>query len=124
MPLGTAQVPSAIARPTTGAAGTPGPVLPLLSMLPGLLCWLLFASAAMPAELPVTDRLTALIGPGAANGVMLGTWCLALTTSIVAALHYGRRTQAWYTTLSIAFHLAGLIFSLLLLGGLLLLWIA
>ncbi|HEX8915755.1 MAG TPA: hypothetical protein VF796_25600, partial [Humisphaera sp.] len=41
-------------------AATPGPAWPVLSMLPGLFCWALFASAAMPHEFPVLDRLGAL----------------------------------------------------------------
>lgn len=99
-------------------------MLPLLSMLPGLVCWLLFASAAMPGELPVMDRLATLVGARTANVAVIGTWLLAVSTSVFAALHYGRRPQAWYTTLCIAFHLAGLVFSLLLVGGLAVLLVA
>ena len=101
-----------------------GPLWPVLSTLPGLFCWLLFASAAMPRELPILERLAAAFGSGATSTVILTTWGLAVTTSIAALVVYARRQQAWYTTLCMAIHLAGLLFSFLLLGGLAVLLVA
>lgn len=102
----------------------PGPLWPVLSTLPGLFCWLLFASAAMPRELPVLDRIAGLLGTGATSGVVLAAWGLGIATSIAALAYYGRRQQVWHTTLCLAVHLAGLLFSVLLVGGLLVMWVA
>ncbi len=101
-----------------------GPLWPVLSTLPGLFCWLLFASAAMPRELPILERLAGAFGSAATSTVILTTWGLAVTTSVAALVVFARRQQAWYTTLCMAIHLAGLLFSLLLLGGLAVLLVA
>ncbi|QOV91382.1 hypothetical protein [Humisphaera borealis] len=105
-------------------ASTTGPLWPLLSTLPGLFCWLLFASAAMPRELPILERLGGLFGTRGANVIIFVTWGLAVATSVVTLIVYANRSQAWYTTLCLAIHLAGLSFSLLLLGGLAVLLVA
>jgi len=107
-----------------GDAPAPGPAVPLLSMLPGLFCWALFASAAMPHEFPVLDRLGALAGATTANAAVVVMWAVSVAVSLTAALYYGRRPQAWHTTVAVAFHLAGLVFSLLLVGGLVVLLVA
>lgn len=101
-----------------------GPLWPVLSVLPGLLSWLLFASAAMPRELPVVERLSAAFGSGTTSAVVLGAWGLSAASSVAALIVFARRPQAWYTTLCMAVHLAGLLFSLLLLGGLAVLLVA
>ncbi len=101
-----------------------GPLWPLLSTLPGLFCWLLFASAAMPRELPILERLSGLFGLRTANAVVLIAWAMAVGTSIFTLVYYAKRPQPWYTTLCLAIHLAGLLFSLLLLGGLAVLLVA
>ena len=111
-------------RRAQAVAGAPGWWGPALTMLPGLACWLLFASAAMPHELPVLSRLTALLGTSATNVAVLIAWALAVVTSAGAGFFYGRRPQVWYVTVCIAFHLTGLIFSLLLAVGLLVLMVA
>jgi hypothetical protein len=102
----------------------PGPLVPLLSIVPGLFCWLLFASAAMPRELPILERVASLFGPGASNGVVLVAWGLAVATSLAALFYYARQPQPWYATLCMGVHVAGLLFSLLLIGGMVLLLIA
>lgn len=109
---------------STGEAQPRGPLWPLLSTLPGLFCWLLFASAAMPRELPILEQLGGIFGPRTANLVILITWAAAVTTSVITLSYYARRPQAWYTTLCMGVHLAGLLFSLLLLGGLAVLLVA
>ena len=101
-----------------------GPLWPVLSILPGLFCWLLFASAAMPRELPILERLAGAFGSATTSTVILTTWGFAVATSIAALVVFARRQQAWYTTLCMAIHLAGLLFSLLLLGGLAVLLVA
>src|SRR5687768_10774966 len=73
----------------------PGPLGPILSTIPGLFCWLLFASAAMPRELPILERLADLFGGRTANGVVLFAWGVALLTSLVTLAYYARRPQAW-----------------------------
>ena len=110
--------------PVDRVASNNGPLWPLLSTLPGLFCWLLFASAAMPRELPILERLSGLFGARTANGIILVAWAIAVATSIFTLVYYARRSQAWYTTLCLAIHLAGLLFSLLLLGGLAVLLVA
>lgn len=102
----------------------PGPVVPVMSIVPGLFSWLLFASAAMPRELPVLERLAEMFGTSATNGVVLGAWGLAVVTSLAALVYYARRPQAWHTTLCLAVHLAGVLFSLLVAGGLVILLVA
>lgn len=96
----------------------PGPVGPILSIVPGLICWVLFASAAMPRELPILERLADLFGGRATNAIVLVAWIIAVATSLLAVIYYARRRQAWHTTLCLSIHLAGLLFSTLLLGGL------
>lgn len=98
----------------------PGPLGPVLSIVPGLFCWLLFASAVMPRELPVLERLSGVFGTQTAGGFILAAWLAAVVTSAAALAYYGRRPQAWHTTLCMGVHLAGLLFSVLLLGGLVL----
>ena len=111
--------PYAVEPPTA-----PAPLGPILSILPGLFCWLLFASAAMPRELPILERLGGLFGGRAANGIVIVAWAVAVLTSIGALAYYARRPQVWHTTLCLAVHLAGLLFSALLLGGLVVLLFA
>lgn len=101
-----------------------GPLWPVLSTLPGLFCWLLFASAAMPRELPILARLAGAFGSGTTSAVILVNWGVAVTASAAALVVYARRPQVWYTTLCLAFHLAGLLFSLLLMAGLAVLFVA
>jgi hypothetical protein len=111
-------------RSGASAAAEPPPAPraagPMLSTLPGLFCWLLFASAVMPRELPVLERVTGLFGTASAGGLVLTAWLVAAVTSAVALVYYGRRPQLWHTTLCLGLHLAGLLFSALLLGGLVL----
>jgi len=111
-------------RGERASAAASRPLWPLLSTLPGLFCWLLFASAAMPREIPILERLSGLYGASIANGVILITWAAAVATSIFSLVYFARKTQAWYTTVCMAIHLAGLLFSLLLLGGLAVLLVA
>jgi hypothetical protein len=102
----------------------PAPLGPILTIIPGLFCWLLFASAAMPRELPILERLADMFGGRATNAIVIVVWAMTVLTSIAALAYYARRPQAWHTTLCLAVHLAGLLFSALLLGGLVVLLFA
>jgi hypothetical protein len=102
----------------------PGPLGPALSVVPGLICWVLFASAAMPRELPILERLADLFGGRATNIVIIVAWLIAIATSLVTLAVYARRPRAWHTTICLSVHLAGLLFSTLLLGGLAVLLVA
>ena len=96
----------------------PGPLGPILTVIPGLVCWVLFASAAMPRELPILERLADLFGGRTTNAIVIVAWLIAVATSLLALTYYARRPQAWHTTICLSVHLAGLLFSTLLLGGL------
>src|SRR4051812_25621166 len=102
----------------------PGPLLPALSLLPGLICWVLFASAAMPRDFPILERIADMFGGRATNGIVLVAWAIAIATSLTSLLYYARRPRAWHTTLCLSVHLAGILFSTLLLGGLVVLLVA
>jgi hypothetical protein len=115
---------SGLSRHAPEPAMPPAPLGPILTIVPGLLCWLLFASAAMPGELPILERLADLFGSRAANAIVIVAWACAVITSIGALAYYGRRPQVWHTTLCLGIHLAGLLFSALLLGGLVVLLVA
>jgi hypothetical protein len=108
------------AAATDETLSAPGPLGPVVSTVPGLFCWLLFASAVMPRELPVLERVAGVFGSHSAGGLVLAAWAAAAVTSAAALVYYGRRPQLWHTTMCLGLHLAGLVFSVLLLGGLVL----
>ncbi|MDB5297593.1 MAG: hypothetical protein JWO31_3576 [Phycisphaerales bacterium] len=104
-------------EPATSPA-VPGPLWPALSVLPVAFCWALFASAAMPREFPLIERLGGAFGPAAAVPLVVAVWVAASLVSVAALVAYVRRPQPWHTTLCLGVHLAGLLLTLLLVTGL------